>query len=78
MATTTNLLEMLSPAHRDRLPACATDVSFPAGARIFEEGGREPAAIHPDATAGPLRADRRRAAALTGTPVVNVLPQEVP
>lgn len=40
MATTTNLLEMLSPAHRDRLLACATEVSFPAGARIFAEGSK--------------------------------------
>ncbi|MFF7738872.1 cyclic nucleotide-binding domain-containing protein [Streptomyces sp. NPDC007984] len=40
MRSTTNLLEMLSPAHRDRLLACATHVSFPTGARIFEEGTR--------------------------------------
>lgn len=31
---------MPSPAHRDRLLACATEVSLPAGARIFEEGSK--------------------------------------
>ena len=40
MTTTTQLLGMLSPAHRDRLLACATDVYFPTGARIFEEGSK--------------------------------------
>ncbi|WP_406221430.1 hypothetical protein [Streptomyces canus] len=29
---------LLSPAHRDRLLTCATAMSFPAGARIFEKG----------------------------------------
>ncbi|MDQ1014343.1 Crp/Fnr family transcriptional regulator [Streptomyces afghaniensis] len=40
MATTTNLLSLLSPEDRDRLLKFAADVSFPAGARIFEEGSR--------------------------------------
>ncbi|MGW1025626.1 Crp/Fnr family transcriptional regulator [Streptomyces sp. NPDC002577] len=38
MTTTTNLLGMLASADRDRLLEFATEVSFPASARIFEEG----------------------------------------
>lgn len=40
MTTTTNLLGMLSPADRNRLLEFAADVSFPLGARIFQEGAR--------------------------------------
>lgn len=40
MATTTNLLSLLSPEDRDRLLQFASDVSFPAGARVFEEGSK--------------------------------------
>ncbi|UQA97003.1 cyclic nucleotide-binding domain-containing protein [Streptomyces halobius] len=37
--TTTALLHVLPPGGRERLMECARDVSFPEGARIFEEGG---------------------------------------
>ncbi|WP_371799055.1 cyclic nucleotide-binding domain-containing protein [Streptomyces sp. NBC_01707] len=40
MTTRTNPLGILSAAHRDRLLEFATEVSFPAGARIFEEGSK--------------------------------------
>ncbi|MFH8737696.1 Crp/Fnr family transcriptional regulator [Streptomyces sp. NPDC017964] len=40
MSTRTNPLGMLPPADRDRLLELATEVSFPAGTRIFEEGSR--------------------------------------
>ena len=40
MTTRTNPLGMLSPAERDRLLEFASEVTFPAGARIFEEGSR--------------------------------------
>ena len=40
MATTTNLLSLLSPEDRDRLLQFATDVTFPAGTRIFDEGSK--------------------------------------
>lgn len=40
MISTKNLLGMLAPADRDRLLQLATDVSFPAGARIFTEGSK--------------------------------------
>ncbi|MFJ9407532.1 Crp/Fnr family transcriptional regulator [Streptomyces sp. NPDC101393] len=40
MTATRNLLEMLSPAGRDRLLGFATEVSFPAGARVFHQGSR--------------------------------------
>ena len=40
MATTTNLLSLLSPEDRDRLLQFAADVTFPAGTRIFEEGSK--------------------------------------
>lgn len=32
-------LGTLAPAHRDRLLSAVREVSFPAGARLFEEGG---------------------------------------
>ena len=40
MTTVTSLLKVLSPGARDRLLELAQDTAFPAGARIFEEGGR--------------------------------------
>ena len=40
MATTTNLLSLLSPEDRDRLLQFAADVTFPAGTRIFDEGSK--------------------------------------
>lgn len=38
--TTTTLLNVLPRDERDRLVALPLEVSFPAGGRIFEEGGR--------------------------------------
>lgn len=40
MTTTTNLLDVLPDAGRDRLMKLAREVSFPAGAHIFHEGHR--------------------------------------
>ncbi|MCX4673719.1 cyclic nucleotide-binding domain-containing protein [Streptomyces sp. NBC_01381] len=39
MTSTTTLLSTLPVAHRERLMRIAREVSFPAGTRIFEEGG---------------------------------------
>ncbi|MGW4198478.1 cyclic nucleotide-binding domain-containing protein [Streptomyces sp. NPDC005004] len=38
--TTTTMTTALEPVYRERLMRCAREVSFPAGARLFEEGGR--------------------------------------
>lgn len=40
MTTTANLLSVLPAIYREQLLAGARDVSFPAGARLFEEGER--------------------------------------
>lgn len=40
VVTTTHLLGVLPPEGRDRLLELAREVSFPSGARIFEEGRR--------------------------------------
>ncbi|SFC47846.1 cyclic nucleotide-binding domain-containing protein [Streptomyces aidingensis] len=37
--TATSLLGVLRPEDRERLPAAARDVCFPAGARLFDENG---------------------------------------
>ncbi|MEV5986634.1 cyclic nucleotide-binding domain-containing protein [Streptomyces sp. NPDC052051] len=38
--TTTSMLRALPAEHRERLMHTAREVSFPQGARLFEEGGR--------------------------------------
>ncbi|MEW2131982.1 cyclic nucleotide-binding domain-containing protein [Streptomyces sp. NPDC005435] len=38
--TTTTMTTALEPVYRERLTRCAREVSFPAGVRLFEEGGR--------------------------------------
>lgn len=40
MRTMTGLLGALPPGHADQLRALGQEVSFPAGVRIFEEGGK--------------------------------------
>ncbi|MEU7580127.1 cyclic nucleotide-binding domain-containing protein [Streptomyces sp. NPDC041068] len=39
MSSTTTMISALPAAHRERLMRIAREVSFPAGTRIFEEGG---------------------------------------
>lgn len=39
-STTPSMLRSLSAEHRERLMRFAREVSFPQGARLFEEGGR--------------------------------------
>jgi CRP-like cAMP-binding protein len=38
--STPSMLRALPPEHHERLMRCSREVSFPEGARLFEEGGR--------------------------------------
>src|SRR3954451_23919276 len=64
MSTTTTLLGVLPPEGRNRLMELAHEVSFPAGARIFEEGRRADRfwIIHTGSVSLDLHVPGRRAA----------------